>query len=51
MVAPHAGLPLLLPPLSGNRREAQDCGEVIGTHVRPWQPTDGLPDLAAARAL
>jgi transposase len=47
----QAGIPLLMPPLSGNSRDAHDFGEVIGTHVQPLQTTYGMHYLVADSAL
>jgi len=51
MVEHQAGLPLLMQPLRGNSSDAQDFGEVLGTHVQQWQTTDGMPYLVADSAL
>ena len=51
MVEHHAGIPLLMTPLSGHSREAQDFGEAVRTHVQPWQITYGLTYLVADSAL
>jgi transposase len=37
IVEHQAGIPLLMTPLSGNSRDAQDFGEAVRTHVQPWQ--------------
>jgi transposase len=51
MVEHQAGMPLLLQPRRGNRRDAHDFGDVVGAHVQPLQTADGLTDLVADRAL
>jgi len=33
MVEHQAGIPILMKPLSGNSRDAQDCGEAVRAHV------------------
>ena len=50
-VEPQAGLPLLMPPRSGPRSDAPECGQVSKAPMAPWQTTDGLPSLVAASAL
>jgi transposase len=51
MVEHHAGIPLLMTPLSGNSRDTQECGEAVRLHVHQWHATDGLTSLVADRAL
>jgi transposase len=42
-VEPHAGIPVLMQPLSGNSSDARDFGEVISTQVQQWHTTYGMP--------
>jgi transposase len=42
MVEHHAGIPILLKPLSGNSRDAQEFGEAVGAHVQQLQTTYGM---------
>jgi transposase len=51
IVEHQAGIPILMQPLSGNSSDAQDFGEVMGTHVRQLQTTYGLTSLVADSAL
>jgi transposase len=51
MVAHQAGIPLLMPPLSGHSRDTQEVGQVIRASIEQWHTTYGAPDLVAARAL
>jgi hypothetical protein len=51
IVAPQAGLPLLLNPLRGHSRAAQAGGEAVRTPVQPWHTPDGLTSLGADSAL
>jgi transposase len=51
IVEHQAGIPLLMQPLSGNSSDAQDFGEVIGTHVQQLQTTYGMHYLVADSAL
>jgi hypothetical protein len=51
LVAPHAGRPVLRPPLRGPSREAQDCSPLITAHLAPLQSPSGTPCLGADRAL
>jgi transposase len=39
IVEHQAGIPLLMKPLSGNSRDAQDVGEAVRTQVHPLQTT------------
>jgi transposase len=50
-VAPHAGMPVLMKPLSGKRSDTHDCGQIITDHRTQWQLTYGTTGLVAARAL
>jgi transposase len=50
MVEHHAGIPLLMNPLSGNSRETPDFGEAVRLHVQPLQTTSGLAYLVADSA-
>jgi transposase len=51
IVEHQAGIPILMKPLSGNSRDAQDFGEAIRTHVHQLQTTHGMTDLVADSAL
>ena len=51
IVEHHAGIPLLMQPLSGNSSDTQDFGEVVRLHVQQLQTTYGLTYLVADRAL
>jgi transposase len=51
IVEHQAGSPVLMQPLSGNSRDAQDVGEVIRAHVHQWHITYGMTYLVADRAL
>jgi transposase len=51
MVEHQAGLPLLMPPLSGNSSDAQGFGQVLQEHLAQLQTTDGLTSLVADSAL
>ena len=33
MVEPQAGIPVLMPPLSGHSREVNECGHVIKAYI------------------
>jgi transposase len=50
IVAHQAGLPILMKPLSGHSRDAQDVGEVIRTHVHQWPITYGMTSVVANSA-
>jgi hypothetical protein len=39
MVEHHAGIPVLMPPLRGNSRDARDVGAGMSTHVPPLHTT------------
>jgi len=51
IVEHQAGIPILMQPLSGNSRDAQDVGEVSRTHVHPWHVPYGTTYVVADRAL
>jgi transposase len=47
----QAGIPVLMKPLSGHRRDAHACGRIVKAHMAPWQTTDGTTSLVADSAL
>jgi transposase len=51
IVAHQAGLPILMKPLSGNRRDAQEFGQVICAHIDQLHTTSGATYLVADSAL
>ena len=51
IVEHQAGIPLLMPPLSGHSRDVQAFGQVIRTHIEPWHTTSGVTSRVADRAL
>ena len=51
MVEHQAGIPLLMPPLSGNSSDTQQFGEAVRLHVQQLQATYGLTYLVADSAL
>jgi hypothetical protein len=51
IVEPHAGIPVLRPPLRGNSREAQDVGAVRRPHVHQGPITSGMTSGMADRAI
>jgi transposase len=51
MVEHHAGIPLLMQPLSGNSSDTHDCGEAVRLPVNQLQATYGLTYLVAESAL
>jgi transposase len=51
IVAPHAGIPVLMKPLSGNASEAPAFGHVIRAHIAQVHTTYGTTSLVAASAL
>jgi transposase len=51
IVEPHAGIPVLMQPLSGHRRDASAFGQVIKDHMAQLHTTYGAPYLVADRAL
>ena len=51
MVEHQAGIPLLMQPLSGNRSDAQEFGQVIREHIAQLRTTYGTTYLVADSAL
>jgi transposase len=51
IVEHQAGIPVLMTPLSGHSRDAQDVGEVIRPHVHQWHITYGMTYVVADRAI
>jgi transposase len=51
MVEHQAGIPLLMKPRSGNRRDGQNFGQIVTEHSKPLQMTDGTTSLVADSAL
>ena len=51
MVEHHAGLPLWMPPLSGNGRDVTDCGQIVQEHISKLSTTYGTTYLVADSAL
>ena len=51
LVAPQAGLPVLMQPRRGNRSDAHEVGQVLQEHRAPLPTTDGLTYLVADSAL
>jgi transposase len=51
MVEHQAGLPVLMPPLSGNSRDVQEFGHVIKASMAPLHTTSGSTYLVADSAL
>jgi transposase len=51
IVEPQAGIPLLLPSLSGHTSDAIDCRPVVTAHMAPWHTTYGTASLVADSAL
>jgi len=51
IVEHQAGIPVLMPPLSGNSRDTRDVGQVVREHMAPLQTTYGTTYLVADRAL
>src|SRR5438093_12256532 len=51
MVEHHAGIPMLMKPLSGNRSDRRDVGHIITDHIAQVQLTYGTPFLVADSAL
>jgi transposase len=51
MVEHQAGIPILMQPLSGHSRDAQDFGEAVRAHMHQWQTTYGMTYLVADSAL
>jgi transposase len=50
-VVDQAGIPLLMPPLNGNRSDTQGFGEAVRLHVQPVPTTSGLTSLVGDSAL
>ena len=51
IVEPHAGSPVLMKPLSGNRRDGQECGHLLKEPMAHWHTPYGTTSLVAASAL
>ena len=51
IVEHQAGIPVLMKPLSGNRSDAQDFGQIVSTHISQLQTTYGMTCLVADSAL
>ena len=51
IVEHHAGIPILMKPLSGNHRDAHDFGQLITDHMAQLQITSGTTFLVADSAL
>jgi transposase len=51
LVEHQAGIPVLMQPLRGNSRDAQEFGQVIQDHMAPLHTTYGATYLVADRAL
>ena len=51
IIAHPAGIPVLMKPLSGNRRDGKAVGHVVSEHIAPWHTTYGTTDLVADSAL
>jgi transposase len=51
VVEHHAGIPVLMKPLSGNSSDAQDFGHIITDHIAQLQITYGTTCLVADSAL
>jgi hypothetical protein len=51
VVEHQAGIPILMKPLSGNSREAQDVGKTVRAHVHQLHTTYGMTYLVANSAL
>ncbi len=51
IVAPHAGLPVLMIPRSGKSRDVSHVGPVVSQHMAPWPTTSGMTSLVADGAL
>jgi transposase len=51
VVEHHAGIPVLMKPLSGNSSDVQDCGQIITDHLTQLQITSGITCLVADSAL
>jgi transposase len=51
MVEHHAGIPVLMQPLSGNSSDAKGFGQVVRAPIDQWHTTDGTTDVVADSAL
>jgi hypothetical protein len=51
LVEQPAGIPRLMQPLRGHRRDVQDCGQLVTAPMTPWQMTSGPLWCVADRAL
>ena len=51
LVEPQAGMPVLMPPLSGNRSDGTAFGQIVRAHISQWHTTYGTTSLGAERAL
>jgi transposase len=51
MVEHQAGMPVLMKPLSGNRSDVHDFGQLITDPMAQWQTTYGTTFLGADSAL
>ena len=51
LVAHHAGMPLLMTPRSGNRRDAQEFGRLLRAHIEQVHPLSGASSVVADSAL
>jgi transposase len=51
IVEHHAGIPVLMNPLSGNRHEAPAFGQIIQEHIAQLHITEGITYLVADSAL
>jgi hypothetical protein len=47
----QAGIPVLITPLSGHRRDGKEFGQVVSEHIAPWPTTFGTRYLVADSAL
>lgn len=47
----QAGIPVLMQPLSGNRSDGQEFGQVVSEPIAQWHTTYGTTDLVADSAL
>jgi hypothetical protein len=50
-VEPHAGIPVLRPPLRGKRHDGKACGHVVRDPMAPLHPTAPPTELVADSAL
>jgi transposase len=51
IVEHHAGIPVLMKPLSGHTSDASDFGQVVPQHIEPLQTAPGFASLVADGAL